>query len=171
MTSLPIVLAQLNFIVGDITGNTQKMLTAISKAIDEKAKLIIFPELAVTSYPPEDLLLRHDLYFYIEHALNQLIQASKHIDIVVGYPKLDHDLVSNTASWFRNGKMIASYDKQILPNTGVFDEKRYFTKGQNSVVVNWEGVKVGLLICEDIWHSTPISNARQAGAELIIVPN
>ena len=171
MTSLPIVLAQLNFVVGDITGNTQKMLIAISKAIDEKAKLIIFPELAITSYPPEDLLLRNDLYFHIEQALNQLMLASKKIDIVVGYPKLENGLVFNAASWFQNGKIIASYNKQILPNTGVFDEKRYFTKGQNNVVVNWEGMKVGLLICEDIWHSIPISNACQAGAKFIIAIN
>lgn len=167
-----ITLAQLDFTVGDIRGNTHKIIDAAKTAIEQyQSELIIFPELALTSYPPEDLLLRKDFYFYIEAAINELCLANLGIDIIVGYPRLVGGLIYNAAGWIRNGKLIAEYHKHELPNYGVFDEKRYFSSGNESVIVEWKGIRVGLLICEDLWYSTPIQQAKQAKAELIISLN
>ncbi|OGT31433.1 MAG: NAD+ synthase [Gammaproteobacteria bacterium RIFCSPHIGHO2_12_FULL_35_23] len=169
-TGLRICLAQINFKVADISGNLKKILTAIKEA-QTQADLIIFPELTLTSYPPEDLLLRQDFYHYIEQALATVCQNTNQIDVLIGYPKQINNTVYNTIAWIQQGKIIAEYFKQKLPNYGVFDEKRYFQTGNSPTIVDFKGYKIGLAICEDLWFSEPIRLAKNVGAELIISPN
>lgn len=169
---LRIALAQLNFTVGDIDENTSKIIHAIQTARDEKkADLIIFPELAVTGYPLEDLLHRPQLYRQTEKALRIIKPHAKNIDVVVGYPQKTRDGHFNTAGWIRNQKFITEYHKQKLPNYSVFDELRYFNPGHSPAVVDINGFRFGLLICEDLWHPEPIQQAKKAGAQYIICIN
>lgn len=170
-TSLRICMAQLNLHIGDIAGNLKKHLSAIAKAAG-KADVIIFPELSITGYPPEDLLLRDDFHRLVEDALQQLCKHSHEIDVVVGYPKQETgSVIYNAAAWLQGGKIVAEHIKNKLPNYGVFDEKRYFTTGKQATVVNCKGYQVGLLICEDLWFPEPTAAAKTAGAELILSAN
>ena len=137
-TGLRICLAQINFKVADISGNLKKILTAIKEA-QTQADLIIFPELTLTSYPPEDLLLRQDFYHYIEQALATVCQNTNQIDVLIGYPKQINNTVYNTIVWIKQGQIIAEYFKQKLPNYGVFDEKRYFQTGNSPTIVDFKG--------------------------------
>ena len=166
---LKIALAQTNFTVGDIDGNCQRIISQMVEARDELAcELIIFPELAITGYPPEDLLLRPDFINQTQAALKQIIKASIGIAVIVGYPRRDNKHLLNMASFFYNGECLGEYAKQYLPNYNVFDEKRYFKAGHSACVVNYMGVNIGLTICEDIWRTQPARQAKQAGAELLI---
>jgi len=179
MTELNIAMAQLDLTVGDINKNTEKMIAAAKQARDEmKADLIVFHELAICNYSPEDLLYHQDLYFYAKQALKRLAKETVGIDVVVGYPEATGDVDDpltrtrfNAAAWLRDGKVLANYRKQRLPNYAVFDERRYFTPGSASMIVDIKGFKVGMLICEDIWHAEPVSEARKAGAQLIVSLN
>jgi NAD+ synthase (glutamine-hydrolysing) len=168
MSSLQISIAQLNALVGDIPGNTQKILQLAKDAIVQNAEIVVFPELCLTAYPPEDLLLRPSLDKRINHALGILMAANLPISLIVGYPKRINDQLFNMAGVIQQGKLIAEYAKQCLPNYQVFDEKRYFTAGEQAVVFNHKGIKIGLCICEDIWFPEPAAKAKEAGAELII---
>lgn len=170
-TALKIILAQLNFTVGDISGNTTKIITAAQQACDNHADIIIFPELALSGYPPEDLVLRQDFAESIKHALQKIASAVPNILIVLGYPDRQSHLIYNSAAVLYHGKHIATHRKQKLPNYGVFDEKRYFHLGDNPTVFTYKNIKFGLTICEDIWFPEPIAQAAQAGAQVIISIN
>jgi NAD+ synthase (glutamine-hydrolysing) len=172
MTQLRIIIAQLNFLVGDVFGNAQKMIKQIAKARDElKGDAIVFPELALTGYSPEDLLLRPGMDKRIKAALDLLAQASQGIDVIVGHP--DHTPVGryNAASVLRDGKIITTYHKRYLPNIEVFDEKRYFIPGDEIKLIHIKGVCFALTICEDIWQPQTTLQAKFAGAQGIIVLN
>lgn len=171
--SIIVVMAQLNFWVGDISGNRDKMVNAIQQARDEHhADLIIFPELALTGYPPEDLLSRVDFHQQTQVALQSLLPHSQNIDVILGFPHLTEQGLYNAACLLRAGKIEAIYHKQCLPNYGVFDEKRYFsTTDHQSCLFTIKGVSFGILICEDLWYPEPIQQTKQAGAEFIICIN
>lgn len=166
---LTVALAQLNWLVGDIEGNTEKMLQVVEQ--QKTADLVVFSELALSGYPPEDLLYRDDLYTRCERQLSRLELASNNIGIIVGHPYKRDDVCYNALSVYQNGKLLARYYKQLLPNYGVFDERRYFTAGKESCVVNFNGYKLGLLICEDLWFNQPVDDAKAAGAEILLSIN
>lgn len=167
--TLRIAMAQLDMLVGDITKNTQSVIEAANKARDEeRADVVVFPELTLTGYPPEDLLLRSSLDTRIESALAKLLAEIRDIYVVVGYPRRIDGELFNCAGVIYQGKLLVEYAKQKLPNFLVFDDKRYFSEGREAGLVDIKGVKVGLSICEDIWHPEPIAQAKAAGAELIL---
>lgn len=167
--SVRLVLAQLNLHVGDISGNVQRLVDAAVHARDElKAEAIMFPELALCGYPPEDLLLRTSMQKRIESALQELAERVTGIQMLVGYPWWEDGQCFNRAAMVSGGKIVATYDKQTLPNYKVFDEKRYFSEGSAPCVVDIGGLPVALSICEDIWHSEPMLQARAAGARLML---
>jgi len=172
-SQLTIVMAQLNFVVGDIQNNAEKIIAASIQARDElKADMIVFPELALTSYPPEDLLFCEGLYEQVNSALKKIKEEIKNIAVIVGLPvRKQENRIYNKAICFYNGSILADYAKQQLPNYHVFDEKRYFTRAHQSCVFEFRGVYIGLLICEDLWYSGPIFAAKKMGAELIISIN
>ncbi len=167
--TLRLALAQLNFCVGDIDGNAAKMMAACRRARDELgAQLIAFPELALTGYPPEDLLFRPGLYRRVNTALERVRAASEGITALVGYPESTLQGVFNAAHVYTNGALRASYHKQRLPNYAVFDEKRYFLAGDSACVFAHATFECGLSICEDIWDPVTAVNARAAGADLVL---
>ena len=170
MNDLTIALAQTAFKVGDIAANTQQMMSLAEQAREQGAGLIVFPELALTGYPPEDLLLRPSLAFRVEQALQQL-QTVEGIVMVVGYPDQQDGKCFNAAAVIANGKIRGTYHKQHLPNYGVFDEQRYFTAGHRPVMFDFAGQRIGLLICEDMWDEQPIAQLKQHGATLVLVLN
>ncbi|HYY16554.1 MAG TPA: nitrilase-related carbon-nitrogen hydrolase, partial [Gammaproteobacteria bacterium] len=166
---LHIALAQLNLMVGDIAGNTERVIAVACQARDEiRADLIAFPELTLTSYPPEDLVLRPGLWRQIQVALKKLQETVAGIDLVVGYPLRENDRLFNACSLIRAGRIIATYRKQHLPNYSVFDEKRYFQAGTSPAVVDIRGIPIALSICEDIWVRGTAWQAKEAGAALIL---
>ncbi len=168
---LNMVMAQLNLVVGDIDGNTSRIIEAAEQARDQlEADIIVFPELTLCGYPPEDLLLRPSLIIRIEQALGRL-RVVKGIDLVIGVPMAGPHGLENQALVLRDGEVLARYAKQHLPNYQVFDEKRYFVKGQQTVIYNCKGVNIALLICEDLWYQGPVYRAKEAGANLIISLN
>ncbi|MBE0511119.1 MAG: NAD+ synthase [Gammaproteobacteria bacterium] len=167
--TLRIALAQLNLLVGDIEGNAQRLIAAAEQARDGLgADAIVFPELSLTGYPPEDLLLRAGLHQRVLAALAQIAQQVQGIDVILGYPHQASGGLYNAAALLRDGAVQASYHKQHLPNYSVFDEKRYFAAGSEPAVVSIKGVPVGLSICEDIWQPGTVAQAAAAGAALII---
>ncbi len=170
MTATPkIALAQINFCVGDIEANSKKIKDYAKLARDEMgADLVIFPELAVTGYPPEDLLLRPGFLESARKAVYRLAATVQGIDIVLGMPFEDNGGLRNAAVVLRGGKTLCRYSKQRLPNYRVFDEKRYFQAGNEAVVFACKGLNIGLTVCEDIWHPQPALLAKQAGADVII---
>ena len=162
---LRIVIAQLDFLVGGVSGNATKVIAAALRARDEfQADAIVFPELTLTGYPPEDLLLRPGLNRAVNQALEKIQSQVAGIDVVLGFPEQTAAGLFNAAAVLRDGKRIATYHKCHLPNYSVFDEKRYFVAGDQPCVVEIAGVPVGLTICEDIWFSTPVLQAKQTGA-------
>lgn len=168
---LTLALAQLNPTVGAIEYNTQLMLTAAANAAGQGADLVLFPELAVTGYPPEDLLFRDDLHARVDSALGELAAASQHIALVVGHPWREDGKLYNAASFFYQGRLQGRYFKQLLPNYGVFDEKRYFAAGTESCVIDFKDHKLGLLICEDVWEPEPMAGVKAAGAGMVLSLN
>ena len=169
-SQLQVVLAQIDPIVGDVAGNTRKVLAATQQAKqDYAADLVVFPELCLTGYPPEDLLLRPGLLKRVNKALTTLCQQIEDISIIVGHPVGDVGKeLFNAASVIQNHQIIAQYLKQKLPNYGVFDEKRYFIEGAEATIFAVNQIKIGLTICEDIWFVEPAAQAVDAGAEVII---
>ena len=163
-------MGQINTFVGDWQGNCERVLAACrsahAKFIDA---VVVFPELTLTGYPPEDLLLRPSLEQETDAVLAQLCaELPPTLWVVVGYPRRRTDGLYNSAGVIHDGKIVAEYDKQSLPNYQVFDEKSYFQEGTGACVVDISGVKVGITICEDIWEPEPIAGARAAGAQLLI---
>jgi NAD+ synthase (glutamine-hydrolysing) len=169
MVQLKIVMAQLNPLVGDIDGNTGRVLAAVAAAQAEHgADVVVFPELMLTGYPPEDLLLRPSVERRVERALARLCASVGDIFVVVGYPRAREHGLLNMAGVIHQGRLCAEYAKQELPNYQVFDEKRYFVAGGEPLVVDIRGVPVGVTICEDIWRPQPIRRAAAAGARLLL---
>ena len=168
MKRLRVALAQLNFTVGDIEGNTKKIINAINLAKKKNVDIIAFPELAITGYPPEDLLLRTQFIKKNMEKLEEIAEASKDIISVVGFVDWDEDIYNSLAILY-NGKILGKYHKHFLPNYGVFDEVRYFQRGNEIVLLNLKGYKIGFSICEDIWYpENPINIQAIEGAEVII---
>jgi NAD+ synthase (glutamine-hydrolysing) len=169
---LRIALAQDDFQVGHITGNRDRILARVAEARDELgADLIVFPELALTGYPPEDLVLRPGFMKASDAALAEIASAVHGIDVIVGHPRADGDKRFNSVSWLRDGGVIGTYDKWDLPNYAVFDERRYFVPGDEPLVIEVAGVRVGVIICEDMWTPEASRAALDAGAQLIVSPN
>lgn len=169
--SLSVALAQLNLCVGDIAGNTQLVIKAIEEAKAKHADVIVFPELTLSSYPPEDLVYREDFLQQCEQAIELVKPHTVGITALVGMPMLRDYLIHNSAYVLQDGEIIGEYHKQDLPNYRVFDEKRWFEPGAGSLIVNIKGVRAGILICEDIWHDQPMDSVMSLGAEAILVLN
>ncbi|MDF2530265.1 MAG: synthase, partial [Gammaproteobacteria bacterium] len=166
---MKLALAQLNFSIGGIEDNADKIIQSISHARDElKANLIVFSELSLTGYPLEDILLNHACRHRVGKALSNICQHAKGIDVVIGLPRYVDNKITNCACFIQNGEIQQYYNKQILPNNGVFDEKRYFTEGNSACVFKSHDISFGLLICEDIWDPKPALLAKQAGAEILL---
>jgi len=170
MNPLAVVLAQMNPLVGDIRGNTDAVIATYQKAVARAADVVVFPELVLTGYPPEDLLLRPSLAPRIEKALEKLCKATEHHQtmMVIGYPMQRDGALYNCAGVIASGKLQAEYRKQCLPNYQVFDEKRYFVAGNQACVFDLKGSRTALTICEDIWYPQPMQQASAAGAQLMI---
>ena len=168
--SVTFALAQSHFLVGDIKANAEKMRTLALQAREQGADVIIFPELGLLGYPPQDLLLRPSLSGRIKSALSSLSDIDD-IVMIVGYPHVDHHGTFNSAAILHNGHQKGFYHKQILPNYGVFDERRYFDKGRNQVLFDYKGMTIGLLICEDLWEKSPIAELKKQGADLVVSLN
>ncbi len=167
--TLRIAIAQLNFLVGDIENNTQKVIAAALKVQESgPVDIMVFPELNLSGYPPEDLLYREGLYRRLDVAKQKIAEASKNLALVVGYPLQTDNGIYNAAGVFSGGELQALYYKHELPNYSVFDEKRYFIAGQEPCVWSIKGVTIGITICEDIWYSEPMSRSVDAGAQLMI---
>lgn len=172
MSTLSIAMAQINPLVGDIQGNSEKIIQWANRAARESsADIIVFPELTLTGYPPEDLLLRPSLSHRIDQALAEIQGKISDIVVVLGYPRYCSGDLYNMVGVIAEGRCIAEYAKQCLPNYQVFDEKRYFTEGSESVCFSWKGCAFALSICEDIWDGEPIEQAEKMGADFILNVN
>ena len=176
---LRVALAQLDLLVGDVRGNCARVREAARRAREQGADLVVFPELTLCGYPPEDLLFHRGLRIQVEQALAELERdvndpAAGLPAILVGYPEYEGAAgtrIFNSASLLAAGMARQNYRKNCLPNYRVFDEKRYFEPGDSPTVVSLGGVRLGLSICEDIWQSQPAQAARAAGAEVLLVIN
>ncbi len=171
---LRIAMAQFDFPVGDVAGNTRRIAEMIAFARDEYgADVVLFPELALSGYPPEDLLLRPAFLRACEEAMAALARATHGIVAVVGWPQAAGSVVYNAASVLRDGGIETTYRKRELPNYAVFDERRWFDvdPDREDCVFEVNGVKLGLVICEDLWFAEPVASTVAAGAQLVLVPN
>ncbi|MCP4008607.1 MAG: NAD+ synthase, partial [Proteobacteria bacterium] len=170
--TLSVALAQINPCVGDLPGNADLVLSA-ANACHANTDLIIFPELCLTGYPPEDLLLRADFMTGVAHQLEQIVQGSLEFEtmLIVGHPLTTDGQLYNAASLIHRGEVVAQYKKRFLPNYNVFDEKRYFTPGQDTLIFALKGAQIGLVICEDIWEQAPVCESVAEGAQIIVVIN
>ncbi len=166
-----IALAQINPTVGDPPGNADRIAERLREARRQGAALMVTPELALSGYPPEDLLFHRGFRRRIEGAMARLADAARGIDVLLGSPEYADDTIYNTAFWLRDGECIARYRKQRLPNYQVFDEERYFTAGAETVVVPVGEFGIAPIICEDVWHREPAAAARKARASLCISLN
>ena len=169
--SVRVAMVQDNFHVGDINANARLIIQRARTAAGNQAELVVFPELALVGYPPEDLLYRPGFIAQVEQAVTTIKQAVSGIDIVFGLPLALNGKLYNSAVWMRDGHCIAHYHKQSLPNYSVFDEVRYFSPGDETCVVSLNKVRFGLVICEDAWEDGPVAYAKEAGADAIIVLN
>jgi len=171
--SLRLALAQLDFLVGDVQGNATRVISAARQGrADLKADMVVFPELALSGYPPEDLLFHRGFRRQIEAGLAQVQREAREVAVLVGYPEYrDAQHIFNSAAFITDGKVTANYRKSELPNYRVFDEKRYFQSGSQSTILTRNGFRIGLLICEDIWEQPAAQHACAAGAELLLVIN
>ena len=168
MQTLRIAMAQINPVVGDIQGNTDKIKNYIKQAQKENVDVITFPELALTGYPPEDLLFKTHFINDIKKHLEEVTKSTQGITAIIGLAREENGLL-NSAAVIYDRKIINFYDKKILPNYGVFDEKRYFISGKNNPVYLINGITVGINICEDIWFEDgPTKDQADLGAQLIL---
>lgn len=166
---LRILVAQVNPLVGDIAGNRDKVIAAAIAARDEhKPDLVVFPELVLTGYPPEDLLLRPEFIERAQAAVARIAAETQGIPLILGYPKATRDGLLNVSGLVSDGRVGIEYAKQLLPNYGVFDEKRYFRPGRGPGILEFKGIRIALTICEDIWEEGPTRQAVEAGARLLI---
>ena len=172
MPAMKAVIAQLNLTVGDLRGNADKILAAAQSAVAVGADLLLTPELSICSYQPEDLLLRPSFVDACRDAVHRLAAAlPPALAVIVGAPWRDEAGLFNAALVLRGGRIEAVHRKCELPNFGVFDEKRYFSAGNAATVVTVAGLRVGVLVCEDVWHPGVAERARAAGAEVLAVIN
>jgi len=169
---IKIQIAQFNAIVGDIRVNTQKMLNLVTEAADAGAHLIVFPEMSLTGYPPEDLLFRDGFMIQVEEQIDFLCDSiPSSISVLFGAPSRNDEFLFNSAYCIQNNIISHVYHKQELPNYGVFDEKRYFSSGNHSYVFECQKTKIGVLICEDQWIDGPISKLCQLDVDIVISLN
>src|ERR1700727_3146123 len=164
-------MAQLNLVVGDVDGNTSRIVAAATAARDQRADVVLMPELAVSGYPPEDLLFHSGMRLQEARSLERLKQEVRGITLIAGYPEYAGAKIFNSAIVIRDGRVLANHRKSCLPNYRVFDEKRYFTPGTEPTIIDVHGVKAGVLVCEDVWDSMPSRQAREAGAQVLLVIN
>src|SRR5580698_5145865 len=165
-------MAQLNLVVGDVDGNTSRIVAAANEARDRyRADVVMVPELAVSGYPPEDLLFHSGMRLQVAQSLQRLRQEVRGITLIAGYPEYEGAKIFNAAIVIRDGAVLANHRKACLPNYRVFDEKRYFTPGTEPTIIEVQGMKAGVLVCEDAWDSMPSRQAREAGAQLLLVIN
>jgi len=180
--TLKIAIAQLNFVVGDLAGNARRIIDAARTAHAQGARLLLTPELSICGYAAEDLFLRPAFIAGCDAAVQSVaheLATLEDMTVVVGHPSghslrgrsVSVQLRHNAASVIRGGRVLETYAKRELPNYQVFDERRYFTPGEGSCVIEVEGISVGLLICEDAWFDAPAELARQSGAEVLAVIN
>src|ERR1700722_10190193 len=170
--SLRIALAQLNFLVGDVQGNAARVIaTARSAATESGADLVLFPELTLSGYPPEDLLFHRGFRRQIEAGLERVRAEVTDVPVMLGFPEYTVSGIYNSAALVSGGEIAAIHRKAELPNYKVFDEKRYFSEGSQPTVSPWQGVRAGLLVCEDIWTAQAAQMSRAAGAQLLLVIN
>ncbi|MEE8443220.1 MAG: NAD+ synthase, partial [Dehalococcoidia bacterium] len=168
MRTFRLAMAQMNPTVGDLEGNTAKILQFVEEARSLGADLVAFPELALCGYPPEDLLFKPQFIQDNRHYLDQVVAATRDIAVVVGFVDAQDDIY-NAAAVAYDGNLVGIYHKMYLPNYGVFDEERYFRAGQDCPVYVINGVGIGVNICEDIWYAVgPTALQRDAGAEVIV---
>ena len=170
---MKILLAQLNNIVGDIKGNTSKALEILNKAKEESIDLVVFSELFLSGYPPEDLVLKRSFIKKCRISLDELTEFTnkKNLGFLIGLPILEDSNLYNAAALVDNGKVIGFSKKINLPNYSVFDEKRVFSKGKNSKTFNFRGTEIGIPICEDIWEKDVCEDLKKQGCDLLISPN
>lgn len=167
--TLNIALAQMNLLVGGIATNTDKIITVAEKARDHlNADLVVFPELTITGYPPEDLLFREDFLDKANDAILNIARSLADIAVVIGFPERERNKLYNSAAFINDGTIEIVYRKNVLPNYGVFDEQRYFYAGQKPCTFNFKGHIIGLSICEDIWSSGVVEKTQALGAELLL---
>lgn len=174
MSSQTIALAQINPLLGDLPGNAALITQAAAAASAQGATLLLTPELSLTGYPPEDLLLRPAFIEAVADELSRLVAALQQfpdLTVIIGHPQKTAAGLQNYASVIRNGAVIAAYAKQVLPNHEVFDEVRYFTSGNQACVFENAGTRFGLILCEDAWHPEPAEQAHAAGAQVLLVLN
>jgi NAD+ synthase (glutamine-hydrolysing) len=170
--TVTVALAQLDLVVGDVDGNTARILEFAARARDDlQADLVVFPELSICGYPPEDLLFHSGLRISVEKSLVDIRESLHGIAVVVGFPEYEGDRIYNSCAVFLDGDVLCHYRKCSLPNYAVFDEERYFTAGNSAAVFTLNGIRIGLTICEDIWRQAPIRASRAAGAECVIAIN
>jgi len=169
---LKIALAQLNPLVGDVSGNIEKLIS-IRSNLNNDVDILVAPELYVSGYPIDDLVLREDFLNLVESEINKLVQCTKDNKsaIIVGAPRKDNNHIKNSVFVIENGNIVSIKDKYELPNTGVFDEQRIFKQGSLEDCVIIKGIKFGLPICEDIWEKTVLEKLSKSGAEIIIAIN
>ena len=167
-----VALAQLDLAVGDVSGNVRKIIETARRARDEeRAHLVVYPELAVCGYPPEDLLFHKGLQKAVGAALEEIRSTVRGVAVAVGYPEYAEDGLFNACVVFHEGRELARYRKQELPNYSVFDEKRYFSAGREAAVFTLGDVRIGINVCEDVWQPGPIAASVRAGAEVVIAIN
>src|SRR4051794_1519606 len=165
---LRVSLAQINATVGDIPGNAQKIREYLERAREQGAQLVVFPELALTGYPPEDLLLKTHFVDAAGAALEEIARDAEDIVALVGFPERRDD-VYNSAAVLADGRVQAVYRKMFLPNYGVFDENRYFQAGTEPALIELNGIAIGLTVCEDIWEPGPAATSEAlSGAQVIV---
>ena len=168
---MKIAIVQLNPVLGDLAGNSSRILQYAEQAKQQQATLMVTPELSLCGYPPEDLLFRHDFQEACAAALKAVAIKVKNISILIGHPHAVEGKLYNAVSLLEDGCIVGTYLKQKLPNYQVFDEARYFVTGNQPFVFAHHGTKIGVLICEDVWFAEPVAATKAAGAEIILVPN
>lgn len=161
---LEIALAQINPVVGDLVGNADLMIAQLAEAKTRGAQLVLFPELAISGYPPEDLVLREDFLVATSRQLERIAATATDIVGLVGYPQAHPAGVGNSLAVLADGELVTSYRKQLLPNYGVFDERRYFIAGDQNAVIDVGGIPVGLSVCEDVWFDDPVYSGSRNSA-------
>jgi NAD+ synthase (glutamine-hydrolysing) len=159
-------------VVGDVDGNTSRIVAAANAARDHShADIVMLPELAVSGYPPEDLLFHAGMRSQVARSLERLRTEVRGITLITGYPEYEGTRIFNAAIVIRDGRILANHRKACLPNYRVFDEKRYFTPGVLPTVVELGGIRLGVLVCEDIWEAEPARLAKEAGAQALLIVN
>ncbi|XKH60533.1 NAD+ synthase [Halomonas sediminis] len=173
MQDLTLVMAQLDPLVGDIPGNADRAIEAVREArIEHGADIVVFPELFLSGYPPEDLLLRPSMEARLRHARAHMAEKmARDVLVIIGYPGVREGKRYNLAGLLHDGQWQAEYAKQALPNYEVFDEQRYFLPGTTPLVFEHKGASLGILICEDLWDGGPVQAACDAGADILVSLN